>query len=81
MYKSRDDDGNRYGITPFSGKDFSSWWFRVEAILEDQGVPYCVQTEKSSISDASLKLQFEKDDSKAKSIIIQCVSDSHLEYV
>lgn len=78
MFKSKDDD--RYGITPFNGKDFSSWQFWIEAILEDQGVQYCVQTEKSSISDASLKLQFGKDDSKAKSFIIQCVSDSHLEY-
>lgn len=67
MYKSRKGGGNRYGITPpFSGKDFSSWWFRVEAILDEQGVLYCVQTEESSISDSLLKLKFVKDDGEAK---------------
>lgn len=70
---------DRYGITPFNGNDFGNWKFRLETILEEHGVLYCITEGKPSKHVEGQ--DFDKDDRKAKSILVQCVGDSHLEYV
>lgn len=41
----------------------------VEAIFEERGVLYCVQTKKTNISEESTKFQFGKDNSKVNQLL------------
>lgn len=66
---------NRYGIEPFSGKDFGSWCFRVKTVLEEYDVWEVLGSQPKP--DKKWKSQ----DAKAKSIIVACVADSHLPYI
>jgi len=78
MAKRTDD---KYGITQFGGTNFPSWKFRVETLLEEFGVRACLtDNEPSSTQKVELE-KWQKDDKKCKSLIVQCVADSHLEYV
>lgn len=64
---------NRYGITPFAGTDFGNWIYRVQVILEEH-----------ELAEYAFKDSEEKDKKKAskcKSILVQCVADSHLELI
>lgn len=66
----------RYGVEQFNGKDYDQWKFRMEIILEQQEVKSCITSVFRTENDAAKKL-----DAKCKSIIIQCIANSHLEYV
>ena len=60
----------------FDGKNFSNWKFRVLILLEEKGVK-CVLDPEFNKKDKTYK----DKNSKAKSVIIQCLSDKYLEYV
>lgn len=68
---------NKYGITPFSGEDFTNWLFRVKLVLEIEELLETLEEEYLRIENLS-EIQ-KKKNAKAKNIIIQCMSDSHLE--
>lgn len=70
---------DRFGIALFNGNDFGNWRFRLETILQEHGVLYCIAEGRPSKKIDGQ--DFDKDDRKVKSIFVQCVSDSHLEYV
>ncbi|KAG5870258.1 hypothetical protein JTB14_012268 [Gonioctena quinquepunctata] len=70
---------DKFGIVQFHGENFSTWKFRVEVILQEYGVFECLT--KDPPADEAARKNFDQQDNKAKSIIIQCVADSHLEYV
>ncbi|KAG5882671.1 hypothetical protein JTB14_026083 [Gonioctena quinquepunctata] len=70
---------DKFGIVQFHGENFSTWKFRVEVILQEYGVFECLT--KYPPADEAVRNNFDQQDNKAKSIIIQCVADSHLEYV
>ncbi|KAG5875944.1 hypothetical protein JTB14_037857 [Gonioctena quinquepunctata] len=69
---------DKFGIAQFHGDNFSTWKFRVEVILQEYGVFECLT--KDPPADEAARKNFDQQDNKAKSIIIQCVADSHLEY-
>lgn len=60
----------------FGGQNFSNWKFWLEAILEEKGLKEALDEEFDLTKDDN-----KKKDIKAKSIIVQCLSDKHLEYV
>lgn len=64
----------RFGINQFERKDFDHWKFRMETLLDSHGVKTCVEKEEDTE-------EFLKLDRKCKSIIVQCVANSHLEYI
>lgn len=66
----------KYGIKPFDGHNYDHWKFRMEIILDQNEVKTCIEAEKQNPDDAFAKL-----DKKCKSIIVQCVSNTHLEYI
>ncbi|KAG5897999.1 hypothetical protein JTB14_007944 [Gonioctena quinquepunctata] len=66
----------KFGILQFHGENFSTWKFGVEVILQEYDVFEC--STKDPSADEAARKNF---DQRAKSIIIQCVADSHLEYV
>lgn len=75
----RTDD--KHGITQFAGTNFLSWKFRVETLLKEFGVRvWLIENEPSSTQRVELE-KCQKDDKICKSLIVQCVADSHLEYV
>lgn len=66
----------KYGIVQFNGKDYDHWKFRLEVILDQHDVKECIETENTNPNNAFLKM-----DKKCKSLIIQCIANSHLQYV
>ncbi|KAG5864367.1 hypothetical protein JTB14_026254 [Gonioctena quinquepunctata] len=70
---------DKFGIVQFHGETFSTWKFRVEVILQEYGVFECLTNDPPA--DEAARKNFDQQDNKSKSIIIQCVADSHLEYV
>nr|XP_023019849.1 uncharacterized protein LOC111508540 isoform X1 [Leptinotarsa decemlineata] len=66
----------KYGIFQFDGKNFDNWKLRMEKILDQQEVKECIESEPDTPSE-----KFTKNDKKCKSIIFQCVSNTHLEYI
>uniref|UniRef100_A0AAG5DN37 CCHC-type domain-containing protein n=1 Tax=Anopheles atroparvus TaxID=41427 RepID=A0AAG5DN37_ANOAO len=80
----------------FDGTNFSNWSFRMEAYLEELGLLHCIEKTLEEedfypINDedtAAVKRQKEEkrgkrkqQDAKCKSILIQKIADSQLEYV
>lgn len=67
----------KFCIQPFDGKNFDHWKFRMEIILDSHDVKKCIEEEAADQSTE----EFLKLDRKCKSIIVQCVANSHLEYI
>jgi len=73
------DPSNTFGITPFAGTDFSSWKFRILALLEDKEVE---EHAKKVPTAADLESDsWKKSDAKAKNLVVRCIANSHLDYV
>lgn len=64
-------------VKPFDGTSFSNWEFRIKLLLEQQGVLKVI-SEDPPTDDEDL-MKFNKEDVKARTIIIQCVADNILE--
>lgn len=72
-----------YIFPQLDDSNFSAWKFRVAALLEDKGVKWVIEPRKKSPQKMT---EIEKNeesiaDTKAKAIIIQCVTDRHIEYI
>lgn len=66
----------KYGIEQFDGRKYDHWKFRMEIILDQNDVKeYIEQRQNLENVEAA------KKDKKCKSILIQCISNSQLEYV
>lgn len=75
----------RNKITVFDGTNFNNWKFRLRVLLDERDYLQFVDksltellgavTEATAISALKLK------EKKCKSLIIQCIADSHLEYI
>lgn len=66
-------------IRPFDGSNFENWRYRVERVLERNGV--LIMLKKERPIDESKINAFDKDDAKARDIIVQCIDDSVLELI
>lgn len=66
----------KHGITQFDGKNYDHWKFRMLIILEHSDVLKCIEQEHVNTDEAFLKM-----DRKCKNIIVQCIANSHLEYI
>lgn len=68
-------------VPVFLGHNFNNWKFRLHSILEKEQL-LCVVTEDPQIGlDEAKKKEYLKSDAKAKAIIIQGLSDKHLDIV
>lgn len=70
-----------YHIEVLNGNNYYNWKFRMEMILAENGVLEYVEAEIdiSSLTTSKDKEAQIRKDSKAKSLIIQCVDDNQLE--
>lgn len=86
-------EDDKYKIPLFNGNNFSNWKFRIEVFLEEKDLKECLeerkdiynvtsemQEEDKKVAEALLKERIRKE-KQCKSIIIQRIADSHLEYV
>uniref|UniRef100_A0A8D8X811 Copia protein n=1 Tax=Cacopsylla melanoneura TaxID=428564 RepID=A0A8D8X811_9HEMI len=67
----------RNGIKPFCGQAYSDWEFRITLLLEEND---CMEALEKGETESNTK-NYKKKCSKAKSLIVQNISDSYLEYV
>lgn len=71
-------------LPQLSATNFSNWKFRVECILEEKGVRECIDGIEEEIYrrlSEQEKKDYARKDARARSIIVQCVTDKHLEYI
>lgn len=61
--------------------NFNNWKFRIKAILEEKQVLEALEKEVDDFTDEKQKNDFQLKDAKAKSIIVQCTSDKHLDLI
>lgn len=61
----------------FTGENFSTWLFRITCILEEKNCKEALEKWKGKEEPKDIKSK----DAKAKSLIVQCLQDKHLEYV
>lgn len=71
---SSKDVFEKFGVIQFDGKAYDHWKFRMEIILDQQNVIECIKEENLEPNEDFLK----KD---KKSLIIQCIANSQLQYV
>lgn len=69
-------------ILQLNDGNFSNWLFRLKCLLEEK---QCREVVEKKINLTGLtseqKQEVEKNDARAKSIIVQCITDRHIEYV
>lgn len=69
----------------FDGTNWNSWKFRVSVLLEEKNLKRYIEEDWDHILESTIDYEDEMkcimEEKKCKSIIVQCISDSHLEYV
>uniref|UniRef100_A0A8D9F0R1 Copia protein n=1 Tax=Cacopsylla melanoneura TaxID=428564 RepID=A0A8D9F0R1_9HEMI len=70
----------KYKIPLFIGEDYDSWKFRMKIMLDENGLLKFIEKDLVNMpkKDREANTQLDK---RAKSLIVQKVGDSHLEYV
>ncbi|KAG5891811.1 hypothetical protein JTB14_006201 [Gonioctena quinquepunctata] len=61
--------------------NFNNWWFRIQTILRRELCEDILETELSITATETEKKDWHKKDTKAQSIIVQGLSDKHLDIV
>lgn len=67
-------------LPQLTANNFNNWKFRVKALLEERQVQEVLQMIPTELTDEKRR-EFESKDARAKSIIIQCITDKHLDLV
>lgn len=73
-------------VLPFpqlTNTNYSNWKYRVEVLLDKENVKSAIEVTEDQLQTMSNeeKVVHLKKDTKAKCIIVQCISDKHLEYI
>ncbi|XP_018576286.2 uncharacterized protein LOC108914856 [Anoplophora glabripennis] len=79
--KMAEKQQNLFYVKPFDGNFYSNWEYRVKLLLEQQEVLYVLTEEQREQTNTSEVAKWKKADVKARTIIIQCLSDNILESV
>lgn len=86
---TRKDDDEKYKVSLFNGTNYSNWKFRMQVLLEEHLIDHINNTLDNTtlitaLPAATANTQLavlRKNDRKYKSLITQCITDNHLEYV
>ncbi|KAK9679691.1 hypothetical protein QE152_g39800 [Popillia japonica] len=74
-----------HNFPQLNGANFSNWKFRVECLLDEKGVKYVIEKELKTEEIERLPDKDKKEllakDAKAKAVIVQCVTDKHIDYI
>lgn len=79
-------DDLKFKIAVFDGTNFSNWKFRLTVLLEERDLKQFIEKDLDTIlegakEDTAQITALKLKEKKCKSLIIQCIADSHLEYV
>lgn len=79
-------DDLKFKIAVFDGTNFSNWKFRLTVLLEERDLKQFIEKDMDTIlegakEDTAQITALKLKEKKCKSLIIQCIADSHLEYV
>lgn len=61
--------------------NFNNWKFRVRTMLEEKQIKIALEKAETDFEHEKEKLEFKIKDTKAKSTIVQCLTDKHLDLV
>ncbi|KAK9752029.1 Reverse transcriptase (RNA-dependent DNA polymerase) [Popillia japonica] len=61
--------------------NFNNWQFRIKILLEEKQVHDLLEKNIGTITNEQQKTQWHRNDAKGKSIIVQCLTDKHLDLV
>lgn len=91
-----DEEARSLRIKPFDGTGFNNWCFRMKAYLQQLEVLRCVEVavededfwiipgtdaaDVKAVKEAKQRTRI-KQDNKCRSVLIQAIADSHLEYI
>ena len=69
-------------VTPFDGQDFAAWKFRVETLLDEKDLlDHIRDTTSKDTATIPDPTAWARNDKKAKSLIVKCVANSHIDYL
>lgn len=68
-------------FSQLAAENFNNWKFRVRAFMEEKQLEDALVKEIGDFSEEKDRSEFKVKDAKAKSIIVQCVSDKHLDII
>lgn len=72
-------------VKQFDGTNFSNWKYRVGILLEEKNLEKFLkdplETLLGATTDEKVKDKLKSDEKKCKSILVQCIADSQLEYI
>lgn len=72
---------NQVIIPQLNSDNFDNWKFRVKALLEEKQLEATLEKTVADFQQENEKADFKVEDARAKSIIVQCVSDKHLDII
>lgn len=72
-----------FNFPQLSANNYSNWKFRVECIMGERGIQGAIEEDLIKKAHTSEKEKADNLtlDAKAKSVIVQCISDKHIEYI
>lgn len=81
-----EENNNLYRkFVQFDGTNWNSWKFRVSILLEEKNLNRYIEESGDDIIASTIddddEIKCIMEEKKCKSILVQCISDSHLEYV
>lgn len=68
----------------FDGTNFNNWKFRIEVLLEEKDLTEFIETALEDLVDGENpdeEMKIRMREKKCKSILVQCIHDSQLEYI
>ncbi|GJQ73120.1 hypothetical protein Trydic_g1748 [Trypoxylus dichotomus] len=68
-------------LPQLTSENFNNWKFRVGALLDEKQLRITLEKEVTDYTEDKEKNEFEMKDARAKAIIIQCVTDKHLDII
>lgn len=68
-------------VPQLNADNFNNWKFRVKALLEEKQLENTLEKLATDYKDDKDQTDFKMKDAKAKSIIVQCVTDKHLDII
>lgn len=78
-------ESNMQKVKPFDGTNFSNWKYRIKILLEEKRLEKFLtdplDTLLTAAADDAAQDTLKGEEKKCKSILVQCISDSQLEYI
>lgn len=72
---------NTLNLPQLTSDNFNNWKFRINILLEERQVHSVLETDITSLVTEEEKKEWCRNDAKARNVIVQCISDKHLDLI